>query len=115
MDESWRRDLALARYGWIAPLLRITERGRLQAELETLTRQMLTLPDGSVRRFSVRTLERYLASYRNGGVDALMPEARDDQARPRALPQAVIDRAAELRREQPARTVEQLMAMIPMA
>lgn len=112
MDESWRRDLALARYGWIAPLLRITERGRLQAELETLTRQMLTLPDGSVRRFSVRTLERYLASYRNGGVDALMPEARDDQARPRALPQAVIDRAAELRREQPARTVEQLMAML---
>lgn len=112
MDASSRRDIALARYGWIAPLLRLTERGTLQTELEALSREPLALPDGSVRRFSVRTLERYLALYRKGGVDALMPEAREDQARPRALPQTVIDRAIELRREQPARTVEQIITML---
>lgn len=112
MKEEQRKDMALFRYQLIASLLRQTEQGRVQATLCALAKEEHTLPNGSVRRFSIRTLERYLAHYRKGGLDALMPEARNDRHRPRALPQAIIERAVQLRREQPARTVEQLIAML---
>lgn len=112
MKEDERKDMALFRYQLIASLLRQTEKGRVQATLCALAKEEHTLPNGSVRRFSIRTLERYLAHYRKGGLDALMPEARNDRNRPRALPPAIIERAVQLRREQPARTVEQLIAML---
>ena len=112
MNTNQRKDMALFRYQLIAPLVRQTERGKVQAVLCTLAKVEHTLPDGFVRRFSIRTLERYLSMYRKGGLDALMPEERNDRSRPRALPQAVITRAIELRREQPARTVEQLIVIL---
>src|SRR5690606_31499595 len=64
------------------------------------------------RKYSVRTLERYLSLYRKGGFEALFPMERDDRNRPRALPPAIIERAIQLRREQPARTVEQIIMML---
>lgn len=112
MNTDKRKDMALFRYQLIAPLVRQTERGRVQAALCACAKVEHTLPDGSIRRFSIRTLERYLSAYRKGGLDALMPEERSDRSRPRALPQAVIERAVQLRREQPARTVEQLIAIL---
>jgi len=112
LDTDSRKDLALFRYQLIAPLLRLTERGMLQPALEALSRQEHKLPDGSVRSYSVRTLERYLACYRESGLDGLMREVRTDHSRPRALPQVIIDRAIALRREQPARTTEQLISIL---
>jgi putative transposase len=112
MNEEERKDLALFRYQLIAPLLRMTERGAIQAALNSIAKEEHTLPNGSTRRFSVRTLERYLSGYRKGGLDALMPEVRNDRSRPRALPPAIIERAIALRREQPARTVEQLITIL---
>jgi transposase InsO family protein len=112
MNDDARKNLALFRYQLIAALLRLTERGELQPALKALAKQVHKHPDGSVRRYSIRTLERYLACYRKDGLEGLMPEVRSDYDRPRALPQAVIDRAIALRREQPARTVEQLIKML---
>src|SRR5690606_5342120 len=74
MNEEERKDIALFRYQLIAPLLRLTGRGQIQPALVTLAKEEHTLPNGSVRRYSVRTLERYLAQYRKGGFDALLPE-----------------------------------------
>lgn len=112
MQEDARRQIALFRYGLIAPMLRQIRAGSQKAMLEELAKQIHALPDGGQRRFSERTLERYLASYRKGGVDALLPQARMDQRRPRALPMDVIERAIVLRKEQPLRTVEQLIVIL---
>lgn len=112
MDENLRRQIALFRYGLIAPLLQQTQRGAQKAMLEAVAKQVYTLPSGKMQRFSQRSLERYLASYRKGGLDALFPEPRADRNHPRVLPQAVIERAIALRKEQPLRTVEQLIVML---
>ncbi|WDL96760.1 helix-turn-helix domain-containing protein [Alicyclobacillus sp. ALC3] len=112
MDDEMRRQIALFRYRLIAPLLQQSPRGAQKAMLEATVKQTYTLPNGEVRQFSERTLERYLASYRKDGLDALYPEKRADHSRPRVLPQSVIERAIALRKEQPLRTVEQLIVML---
>jgi putative transposase len=112
MQDESRRQIALFRYGLIAPILQQTESGSQKAMLEELAKKEYILPNGEKRRFSERTLERYLANYRKGGVDALLPQPRADQRRPRVLPTAVIERAVALRKEQPLRTVEQLIVML---
>ena len=112
MNEEERRQIALFRYELIAMLLQSRDRGTLQAQLEQAAKRVMQVPGGAQRRFSIRTLERYMALYRKGGLDALYPQARDDRHRSRANPQAVIDRAMALRKEQPARTVEQLITML---
>lgn len=114
MNEEERRQIALFRYELICVLLQSQHRGALQAQLEQAAKRVRQVPGGIQKRFSIRTLERYMAEYRKGGLDALYPQVRADRTRPRALPQAVIDRAVLLRREQPARTVEQLITMLEM-
>lgn len=112
MNDHERRQIALFRYELIVPLLQNVHRGALQAQLEQAAKRTYDVPGADEKRFSIRTLERYMALYRKGGLDALYPQERDDRNRPRALPQVVIDRALVLRREQPARTVEQLITML---
>lgn len=112
MQDESRRQIALFRYGVIAPILRKAEAGSRQAMLEELARREYELPNGEKRRFSERTLERYLASYRKAGLDGLLPQPRADNRRSRVLPAVVIERAATLRKEQPLRTVEQLIVML---
>lgn len=111
MQDESRRQIALFRYGLIAPMLRQTEAGSQKAMLEELAKREYEMPNGEKRRFSERTLERYLTSYRKEGVDGLLPQPRADNRRPRVLP-AVIERAVTLRKEQPLRTVEQLIVML---
>ncbi len=60
---------------------------------------------------SVRTLERFLAQYRQGGLDALYPKPRQDKGRMK-LPSTIVERAVALRREQPARSVEQIILLL---
>ncbi|MDQ0190869.1 DDE-type integrase/transposase/recombinase, partial [Alicyclobacillus cycloheptanicus] len=112
MQDDSRRQIALFRYGLIAPILRQTESGAQKAMLEELASQEHEMPNGEKRRFSERTLERYLAGYRKEGVDGLLPQLRADDRRPRVLPPHVIERAVALRKEQPLRTVEQLIVML---
>ncbi|MCL6442737.1 MAG: DDE-type integrase/transposase/recombinase [Alicyclobacillus sp.] len=112
MQDESRRQIALFRYGLIAPILRQTEAGSQKAMLEELAKREYEMPNGEKRRFSERTLERYLASYRKGGVDGLLPQPRADYRRPRVLPAVVIERAVALRKEQPLRTVEQIILML---
>ncbi len=112
MQEELRRQIALFRYELIAPLLHLDGRGEQKAILESMAKKQYTLPGGEKRRLSERTLERYLACYRKGGLNALLPEQRADNHRPRVLPEAVIERAIALRKEQPLRTVEQIIVML---
>jgi transposase InsO family protein len=58
------------------------------------------------------TLRHWLKEYRRGGFDALLPKARADRGRSRALPQAVADALMSLKDEQPALSIPQLIRTV---
>jgi transposase InsO family protein len=80
--------------------------------LQAQARQVRTDPAGRARRVSVRTLLRWLAAYRQGGLLALCPQRRTDQGRLRAIPPDVFARAQALRRQRPARPTKTIIDIL---
>jgi putative transposase len=66
-------------------------------------------PGGRWVRMSRNTLDRWIRSYREGGFDALVPTPR---RQPNRTPERLLELAASLRREQPARTGAQIHRII---
>jgi putative transposase len=108
--EDHRRDIALFRYALIRvaadPATTPRERGalvRALAEAEHLG------PDGTRVRVSRSTLDRWIRAWSAGGFDALMPPVRDGVP---TTPRDLLELAADLKREVPARTGAQIAAII---
>jgi putative transposase len=95
-EVDQRRQEALRRFGLIAPLL--------EANLPhiELTRRKAYLR--SEQTVSERTLRRWLAAYRSGGFDALVPAVRKDKGKSKAIAPDVLALAEECRRELPRRS-----------
>ncbi|MCU0614197.1 MAG: hypothetical protein MUD09_03835 [Desulfobacterales bacterium] len=72
--------------------------------LKAKAQQDLQFPDGRVGKASLKTLRRKLNAYREGGFDALARKKRIDRGKARNLSQEVIDKAIELKKEQPHRS-----------
>src|SRR6266545_3291672 len=104
--------VAIARYHVIAdatnPRLSPTERGAL---VRQLAQQSHAHPDGSVRVYSRATLDRWLRAYREQGLDGLRPQPRADIGVARRHPE-LLDEAARLRQEIPARSAAQISAIL---
>ena len=129
MNESdWERycdDVALARYAVIAPLvsrvLGSAERTLVRAEILKSVHQF---PGGHSQRISCRCLERWFNYYKHGhmntdgevvsepGILALRPISRNDKGKPRAIEIGLVDRAVELRREEPSRTTSAIIELL---
>ena len=62
-------------------------------------------PDGQRRKVSRATLWRKWKQYREGGFEALFPKRRKDRGKPRKA-QKMIERAIELKKDQPRRSEE---------
>jgi putative transposase len=80
--------------------------------LKAEARQARTDPAGRARTVSVRTLARWLAAYRRGGLLALCPRPRTDQGTLRAIPPDVFARAQALRRQKPARPTKTIIDIL---
>ena len=104
------RDIALYRYSLIRPLadpgLSSVERGRLVRELAA---QIHLGPSGEPVTVSRASLDRWIRSWRAGGFDALIPAER--QVSPRTDAE-VLQLAARLKREHPARTAAHIARII---
>ncbi|MBE3519185.1 MAG: helix-turn-helix domain-containing protein [Firmicutes bacterium] len=112
-DEDRRVQVALFRYGCIAELLqRKLPRGEQTRILQRLANQEWEAPGGEKVRLSVSALKSWLARYRKGGFEALKRKPRKDRGKPRALTPTLIERAARLKRELPARSVPQIIRML---
>jgi putative transposase len=70
-----------------------------------------THPDGTVRRYSRATLDRWIRAWRRGGLGALRPETRSDTGAVRAHPE-LADEAAALRLELPSRSAAQIARIL---
>jgi len=99
------REEGLRRYRIIVPLL---EEGLTEGEKRDI-RRLIQSREG----LSARTLRRYVAAWKKGGFDALLPGERWDKGISKAIPAEVLELAAEMRRELPSRSagrIQQLLA-----
>jgi len=74
--------------------------------LRQLAQEEHLFPDGRRRKASLSTLKRKWHQYRQGGLAALARKPRCDRGQPRKHPQAMIDKAVELKKDQPRRSDE---------
>ena len=106
-------EIALFRYGLIAPLLFTTlSPGELEQKLRQIACQSYAIPHSKRCRVGISTLRRYLKAYQQQGFEALRPKSRSDKRQPRAFPPQVLAKAIALREEQPARTTTMLVHLL---
>ena len=112
MDDDRPQAVALHRWAVIAEAtsdrLDAHERGAL---VRAISARSHTHPDGSVRRYSRATIDRWIRAWRSGGLDALKPETRSDTGAVRAHPE-LADEAAALRLELPIRSAAQISRIL---
>ena len=105
-EKDTREKTALFRYGLIADLL---HRPHGEAGLYTLLRQkaerVYEIPGSRRTRVAAETIRDWLAAYRRGGFDALIPRPRSDQGRARAIPQDVADLLCHIKDDRPELSV----------
>jgi len=80
--------------------------------LKRLSEQEVLFPDGKKKKPSLSTLKRKLKKYSLGGIDALARQRRCDRGLPRSLSQEIIDKAVEIKRDQPRRSDRTINAFI---
>lgn len=102
LDE--RREEALRRYRIIAPLL---DEGTSEWEKKNV-RWLIRTHEG----ISERTLRRYVAAFKEGGFDALIPKERKDKGECKAISAEAIALATELRKELPERSAERIQQLL---
>lgn len=66
----------------------------------------IMLLDGSIGRVSLATLKRKWLQYRTGGLEALMRKKRSDSGAVRVVPEEILAKAVEIKKEQPLRSDE---------
>ncbi|MHB1256508.1 MAG: DDE-type integrase/transposase/recombinase [Dethiobacteraceae bacterium] len=114
MNPTHEDQLAAFRYGLIAPIVcRQTPLlpGELKAYMEEVAGQVYDIPGSTRQQISARTLERYLSLYRKGGYDALKPQTKSSKGNTK-IPAVVLQKAVELRKERPERSVEQIIFLL---
>jgi len=98
------REEALRRYRIIAPLL---DEGLSEGEKRN-SRWLICEQEGISRR----TLRRYVAAFKQGGFDALLPRERKDKGACKAIPPEALQIAAQLRQELPVRSAERIQQLL---
>lgn len=98
------REEALRRYRIIVPLL---EEGLAESEKHNM-RRLICKQEG----ISNRTLRRYVAAFKKGGFDALVPRKRKDKGSCKKIPPEALKLAAELRQEIPARSAQRIQQLL---
>lgn len=116
MDEKQRQEIANFRYGLIASVVtRKLNAGEQAILLRELSSHVYDIPHSQAKRISLRTLERYLKDYREGGWEALLPSIRADKLQCKQIAPDVLEKAVALKQESPARSVRQVMAILELA
>jgi putative transposase len=112
MTDDEAEAIALHRWAVIAeaanPRLGSAERGRL---VRAAAGRAHAHPDGSERRYSRNTLDRWLREWRAGGLEGLRPVDRADTGVVRRHPE-LVEEAAALRLELPSRSAAQIAEIL---
>jgi transposase InsO family protein len=110
-SETIKHDAEMAqfRFALIAPVIQgLYPDASETAYYKRVTEKPFTLPDGTSVSYSYKTLEKWKSLYRNGGLDALMPNARSDKGIPRSLGGEAIAEIYRLKNEFPRMNATQI-------
>jgi putative transposase len=112
MTNDNAEEIALHRWAVVAesanPRLTAAQRGVMVRAAAARTHAH---PDGTERRYSRNTLDRWIREWRAGGLDALRPQVRADAGLVRRMPE-LFDEAAALRLELPSRSAAAIADII---
>ena len=85
-------EIAYFRFGVIAPVIQGTFPDASEAAFyRRVALDELTLPDGSHRKYSPDTFEKWTSLYRKSGMDGLMPKGRSDKGVSRTIDDAAAE------------------------
>ncbi len=117
MDDDTKRAIALFRFGVLGPLVsaRLEHGDRTAYFVEAAARRHVMPPDGRIVQLSPRTIEAWFYLHKQGGFDALVPDARADKGTARAIRAEVADLIVRAKREKPRRSVRRIIRMLERA
>jgi putative transposase len=97
MNEKEREQVALFRYGLIAPLLN----GQVDSKdyYQEMEVKFHSVPYYGERKIAVKTMKEWLLHYRRNGFDALKPKKRGDRGNSRRLSPDDLDDILEIRKK----------------
>lgn len=103
MNSETRQQIALFRYGILAPLISGTydEHKAVKEFFSHASQKVYTNPRGEDTNVSASTLERWYYNYKHGGFDALIPQRRSDTGKPRKLDDDIVSQIKYLKNEYP--------------
>lgn len=102
-------DVAQFRFALIAPVVQgLFTDASATAYYKRIAQNPLTLPDGTVVKYSYKTLEKWKSQYSIGGLDALLPGRRSDLGSSRALNDEAISEIYRLKEEFPRMNATQI-------
>lgn len=102
-------EVAQFRFALIAPVVQgLFPDASATAYYKRVTKNPLTLPDGSTVSYSYKTLEKWKSQYNIGGLDALMPNVRSDKGISRALNDDAIEEIYRLKQDFPRMNATQI-------
>ncbi len=96
MDEQDREQVALFRYGLIAPLLHGSVEDRVEY-LAEISNKVYQVPYYGPMEYSPKTIRAWLSAYNRDGLDGLKPRRRSDKGQPRVIPLETRQKLLELR------------------
>jgi len=112
MDRKKAERIANFRYRLISPI--VCRENLYFGETANLIREAASkiyqIPGSRKTRVSIRTIERYLKQYRQGGFEALMPKSKS--SRSTKIPQEYFDLAVALKQENLKRPVSQIIEIV---
>lgn len=87
MKQEQQQEIALMRYGAIAPLIAGLDEGypSQNAFYEEVAAKGIPGPDGKLRHYAPATIEKWYLNYKKYGFNALLPKARADAGSSRKL------------------------------
>lgn len=100
-DDDTRRDIAIFRFGLIAPVLHGTHAGTAAEYFRRVTEQELEVPHLGLVRYKPHTLKAWLGDYRANGFDGLIPQPRSDLGQHRVITPVVAEAITLLLRQHP--------------
>jgi transposase InsO family protein len=113
-DDEDAITLALFRYQVIARIVDASDlaRGEVVALVREIVSEKHYLPGEGQIEVRERTVYDWIRAFRNGGIEALRPKLRKDKGTFRALTKEQLERAAQLRRENPKRFTSTLLDIL---
>jgi len=112
-ETDARLKVALFRYAVIAPLVcRKLEVDEAKLLKQKVLEQLFEHPTQGLRSVPDRTLRHWMAKYRKHGFQGLFDDFRSDKGKDKILSASVIERAKQLREEEPGRSVPTLIRIL---